>query len=116
MNPNIYWQAVVAKSQIMSDVFVYAVKTTGIYCRSSCSAKTPKRENIEFFQTWHEAETQGYRACKKCHPNSESITVRQHRQMVEACQIIKENNGEIGLVDLAAHFSMSHYFFQRLFK
>ncbi|WP_158076829.1 bifunctional DNA-binding transcriptional regulator/O6-methylguanine-DNA methyltransferase Ada [Wohlfahrtiimonas populi] len=116
MNPNIYWQAVVAKSQIMSDIFVYAVKTTGIYCRSSCSAKTPKRENVEFFQTWHEAETQGYRACKKCHPSGESIAVRQHRQMIEACELIQANNGELGLVDLAAHFAMSHYFFQRVFK
>lgn len=116
MNQDIYWQAVVAKSQIMSDIFIYAVKTTGIYCRSSCSARTPKRENVEFFQTWQEAESQGYRTCKKCHPNSESIAVRQHRQMIEACQIIKEHNGELGLVDLAAYFSMSHYFFQRLFK
>lgn len=116
MNPNIYWQAVVTKSQIMSDIFVYTVKTTGIYCRSSCSAKTPKRENVEFLQTWQEAEAQGYRACKKCHPNGESIAVRQHRQMIEACELIQANNGELGLVDLAAHFAMSHYFFQRVFK
>jgi methylphosphotriester-DNA--protein-cysteine methyltransferase len=50
--------------------FFTAVRTTGIYCMPSCSARTPKRENVSFFRDAAEAEASGYRACKRCHPNT----------------------------------------------
>jgi AraC family transcriptional regulator of adaptative response/methylated-DNA-[protein]-cysteine methyltransferase len=49
------------------------VKTTGIYCRPSCSARIPKRENVEFFDTGGQATQAGYRACKRCHPDTLSV-------------------------------------------
>ena len=51
-------------------IFFMAVKTTGIFCRPGCRAKTPKRENVEFFSSTHEALEMGYRPCKKCKPMS----------------------------------------------
>lgn len=51
-------------------VFITAVKTTGIYCRPSCPAMTPKRHNVEFFVTAAAAQQHGYRACKRCRPDA----------------------------------------------
>src|SRR5688572_6383232 len=50
--------------------FVTAVRTTGIYCRPSCPAVTPKRQNVEFFPTAAAAQQRGYRACKRCRPDA----------------------------------------------
>src|SRR3990172_7044854 len=60
-------RAFYAQDASYDGVFLVAVKTTGIFCRPSCSAK-PKRENVEFFQTVREAIFAGYRPCKRCHP------------------------------------------------
>lgn len=49
-------------------VFYAGVRTTGIFCRPSCSARKPKPENIEFFRTARDAMFAGYRACRRCHP------------------------------------------------
>lgn len=49
--------------------FFTAVRTTGIYCRPSCAARTPRRENVTFFEDRREAVAAGYRACKRCHPD-----------------------------------------------
>lgn len=50
--------------------FVYAVRTTGIYCRSGCASRRPRPHNVEFFASSIDAERSGYRACKRCHPRS----------------------------------------------
>lgn len=50
-------------------VFYTAVKTTGIYCRPSCKAKKPKKENVTFYPTPKEAEDAGFRPCKRCQPD-----------------------------------------------
>jgi AraC family transcriptional regulator, regulatory protein of adaptative response / methylated-DNA-[protein]-cysteine methyltransferase len=62
------YQAVVDRDASFEGVFVTAVKTTGIFCRPGCTAKTPRRENVEFFGTPAEALHAGYRACKRCTP------------------------------------------------
>ena len=50
--------------------FIVAVKTTGIYCRPSCPAITPKRKNVEFHHTAASAQHSGFRACKRCRPDA----------------------------------------------
>ncbi|RCS46293.1 methylated-DNA--[protein]-cysteine S-methyltransferase [Bremerella cremea] len=62
------YQAIVQRDVRLEGVFVVAVKTTGIFCRPGCKAKTPKRENVEFFATAAEALAAGYRACRRCRP------------------------------------------------
>ena len=64
------WQAVLSKDRRYDGKFVYAAVTTGIYCRPSCPARTPRRRNTLIFWSVAEAELQGYVACVRCHPNS----------------------------------------------
>src|SRR5450755_3101404 len=64
------WQAVLERDSSQDGKFVFAVSSTGIYCRPSCSAKRPRRENIQFFRKPEEAEAAGYRACLRCRPKT----------------------------------------------
>lgn len=63
-----YYQAMFVKDENFEGVFFTAVKTTGIFCRPTCRARKPKKENVEFFATTGEAILKGYRACKICRP------------------------------------------------
>ncbi len=60
------FNAVISNDESYDTVFIYAVKSTGIYCRPSCKSKAPKVENIEFYETADEAIKAGYRPCKRC--------------------------------------------------
>jgi AraC family transcriptional regulator of adaptative response/methylated-DNA-[protein]-cysteine methyltransferase len=62
------WQAVLARDAARDGAFVYAVATTGIYCRPSCPSRRPKPENVRFHASAEDAETAGFRACKRCRP------------------------------------------------
>jgi DNA-3-methyladenine glycosylase II len=64
-------------------LFLTGVKTTGIYCLPSCSAKTPKRENVEFFNQAIEAEAAGYRPCKRCFPNVFGVHWKDGKKDIE---------------------------------
>ncbi len=60
------YEAVIQNDENYDNMFFYAVKSTGIYCRPSCKSKAPKAENVVFFKTSKEAVEAGYRACKRC--------------------------------------------------
>lgn len=62
------YKAIVEKDVSFEGTFITAVKTTGIFCRPTCTARKPKIENVEFFKSTHEAILKGYRPCKVCHP------------------------------------------------
>src|SRR5258706_2717938 len=66
-NPEL-WNAVLARDASRDGSFVFAVRSTGIYCRPSCPARRPKREQVRFFQLPEAAEQAGFRACLRCHP------------------------------------------------
>ena len=66
------WQAVIDNDKRADDLFVYAVRSTGIYCRPSCSSRNPSKHNAEFFEDADQAEKAGYRPCKRCTPRSVS--------------------------------------------
>lgn len=68
LTDDIMYQAIVSKDTSFEGVFFTAVKTTGIFCRPSCTARKPKRENVEFFRTVKECILKGYRPCKICKP------------------------------------------------
>ncbi|GLC81154.1 bifunctional transcriptional activator/DNA repair enzyme AdaA [Lacrimispora brassicae] len=63
------WKAALACDEAYDGRFCYGVKTTGIFCRPSCKSKSPKRENIEFFDTAEQARESGLRPCKRCRPD-----------------------------------------------
>ena len=68
MSPTERWQAVMARDRRYDGAFVYAVRSTGIYCRPSCASRRPRRTQVTFFPIPEAAEQGGFRACRRCHP------------------------------------------------
>ena len=64
-----YWEAVCRRDKKYEGAFVYAVRSTGIYCRPSCPSRRPRREHVQFFGSPAGAEQAGYRACRRCQPD-----------------------------------------------
>src|SRR5437899_70240 len=67
------WSAVERRDRAADGTFVYSVRTTGVYCRPSCAARLPRRENVAFHQTCTDAERAGFRPCKRCRPNASTL-------------------------------------------
>ncbi|WP_370123624.1 AlkA N-terminal domain-containing protein [Streptacidiphilus sp. MAP12-33] len=70
MHEDACYRAVSSKDARLDGVFYTAVRTTGIYCRPSCPARTPKRENVDFYPTAAAAQAAGFRACRRCRPEA----------------------------------------------
>lgn len=110
------WKAVKGNNSDADGTFFYAVITTGIYCRPSCSSKLPNRDNVEFFISCDDAESAGYRACKKCRPSAMSKDKEIEQKIIHACRAIEESESSIKLGVLANQVNLSPYHFHRLFK
>lgn len=67
-DPDMLYTALLNRDAAFEGIFIVGVKTTGVFCRPTCSARKPKRENVEFFGSAHEALLHGYRPCKICTP------------------------------------------------
>lgn len=93
--------------------FVGAVKTTGIYCKPSCPARRPLRENVEFFWTPAEARAAGYRACKRCLPDDVG---RDAEGVAKALALIAASDERISLGDMASAAGYAPHHFHRVFK
>ena len=106
------WRAVLARDRSFDGHFVTGVLTTGIYCRPSCAARHPKRENVRFLADGAAARAVGLRACKRCSPDDVS---RDERAVLAAIAAIKAAEQPLALAGLAqdAGYSMAH--FQRVF-
>jgi AraC family transcriptional regulator of adaptative response/methylated-DNA-[protein]-cysteine methyltransferase len=110
------WTRMLARDSGADGSFVYSVKSTGVYCRPSCAARTPNPRNVAFHDGPAAAEAAGFRACKRCRPNEESRASR-HAALVEAaCRRIETAEEALSLGELAAAAGMSPYHFHRLFK
>src|SRR3989442_3554242 len=68
MSPTERWEAVMARDRRFDGAFVYAVRSTGIYCRPSCASRRPRRAQVMFFPIPEAPEREGFRACRRCHP------------------------------------------------
>ncbi|MGH6646504.1 bifunctional DNA-binding transcriptional regulator/O6-methylguanine-DNA methyltransferase Ada [Aquabacterium sp.] len=110
------WGAVLAKDSRRDGDFVFAVKTTGIYCRPSCPARPAKRQNVEFFDTTAEAAQAGFRACKRCKPDGLSQEAQRQQLVLQACQAIEQSESGLSLDELAARVGMSPHHVHRVFK
>ncbi|HTI03844.1 MAG TPA: bifunctional DNA-binding transcriptional regulator/O6-methylguanine-DNA methyltransferase Ada [Gemmatimonadales bacterium] len=82
------WQAVLARDRRFDGAFVYAVRSTGIYCRPSCASRRPRRTQVTFFPIAEAAEREGYRACKRCHPAAAAGSDPTVALVREACRRI----------------------------
>ncbi|HEV2120422.1 MAG TPA: bifunctional DNA-binding transcriptional regulator/O6-methylguanine-DNA methyltransferase Ada [Candidatus Bathyarchaeia archaeon] len=110
------WAAVLSRNASYDGAFVFGVRTTGIYCRPSCPAKRPKRENAVFFAGPVEAERSGFRACRRCNPK-DAARLSGDRWVYEVCAFIDANLGKrLTLSTLAAQAKLSPFYFQRTFK
>lgn len=96
--------------------FVIAVKTTGIYCRTRCPARPPKRENIEFFDDVAAARRAGYRACLRCKPDEPPQTRRIAEMITKACRRLEREETIPSVSALARESGFSEGRFHRLFK
>lgn len=110
------WRAVCANDRRADGCFVYAVRTTGIYCRPGCVSRQPRRSNVVFFDTGTAAAEAGYRPCKRCLPNGRSRADRHRELVVRACRRIDSEPGRASLADLAAAAGLSPGHFHRLFR
>lgn len=109
------WQAVLARDGRHNGRFVYAVSSTGIYCRPSCPSRHPRRERVRFFAGPDEAERAGFRACKRCTPRAALSPEVETVQCI--CRFIEsEPDGPITLAALGAQAGLSPFHLQRLFK
>lgn len=107
------WQAVRARDRSFDGRFVTGVHSTGIYCRPSCAARHPRRENVRFYATVAEAEAAGLRACKRCLP---ADIARDEVAVAQALALLREGEEAVTLDQLAQETGYSPTHFQRVFK
>jgi AraC family transcriptional regulator of adaptative response/methylated-DNA-[protein]-cysteine methyltransferase len=110
------WDAVVRRDRAADGAFLYAVTTTGIYCRPGCSSRLPNRDNVRFFDTYVAAEQAGYRPCKRCAPPKPHGFDAYHDAVVAACERINAAEKAPSLQELARDAGISASHFQRVFK
>ena len=113
LDPEAAWRAFEARDRHSDGRFVGAVKTTGIYCKPSCPARHPKRENVDFYRTPEEARAAGFRACLRCKPDEVG---RDRVAVARAVALIEAAEDTLGLDDLAAQVGYAPHHFHRLFK
>lgn len=110
------WAAVLGRDAKMDAGFFYSVRTTGIYCRPSCGARTPRPENVAFHATTAEAELAGFRPCRRCRPDLPPLAERQASLVAELCRRIDAAESPPSLQELADHAGLSLHHLHRLFK
>ncbi len=110
------WSAIQARDEQADGHFVYGVRTTGVYCRPSSSARLPKRENVEFFDTEREAKAAGYRASQRASGDRTALAAQHAAAVAKACRLIEQAETPPNLDELAEKVGMSPFHFHRVFK
>lgn len=111
------WQAVVAKDARFDGQFVFAVSSTGVYCRPSCPSRRAHRERVKFFELPEAAEQAGFRACLRCQPRRARIMDPQVELVQRVCRLLNSNESEsLKLAELATQAGVSQFHLQRTFK
>jgi AraC family transcriptional regulator of adaptative response/methylated-DNA-[protein]-cysteine methyltransferase len=110
------WEAVKRRDRAADGAFYYSVRTTGVYCRPSCGARLPRRENVAFHQDPAAAERAGFRPCKRCRPTEVPLAERQAAAVAQACRLIERADELPSLAALARGAGMSRFHFHRVFK
>src|SRR6266498_5816929 len=115
-NPDL-WNAVLSRDTSQDGSFVFAVRSTGIYCRPSCPARRPRREQVSFFQLPEAAEEAGFRPCRRCHPRRVPTVDPQIELVRRICHAIDEHDEEpLTLKTLSLETGVSPHHLQRTFK
>lgn len=116
-SPDSWWQAVQTKNTRLDGSFVFAVKSTGIYCRPSCPSRLPKRDSVTFFRDSEAAEKAGFRACLRCRPNDKAQSDPQAVLVQRVCRFLELSHEEMPtLARMGEEFGVSPFHLQRTFK
>jgi len=110
------WNAVLRKDRAANGSFVYAVRTTGVYCRPSCGARRPKRENVVFFATAEHAQRAGFRACMRCNPDAMDSGTSHALAVERVCRLLEASDQPMSLEHMALEANLSPHHFHRVFK
>jgi AraC family transcriptional regulator of adaptative response/methylated-DNA-[protein]-cysteine methyltransferase len=110
------WQAVIDRNRAADGAFFFSVRTTGVYCRPSCGARLPRRENVAFHASPADAEAAGFRACLRCKPNLDRSEDTQAKAVARACSAIEAAEEPPTLETLAKMVGQSPWHFHRVFK
>ena len=109
------WNAVTSRDARFDDAFVYAVVTTGVFCRPTCPSRRPRRENVRFYHSIEDAQRAGFRACRRCRPTEPrregDARVELVRELIDA-----DPERTPTLAELAEAASLSPFHLQRVFR
>jgi AraC family transcriptional regulator, regulatory protein of adaptative response / methylated-DNA-[protein]-cysteine methyltransferase len=119
------WNAVQSRDQTSDGAFVYAVRSTGIYCRPSCPSRKPRREQVVFFPIPEAAEQQGFRACQRCRPRTVNLRDPRTASVASVCREIDarvraeeggDNEARLTLSSLSKAVGMAPNQLERAFR
>jgi AraC family transcriptional regulator of adaptative response/methylated-DNA-[protein]-cysteine methyltransferase len=110
------WTAVRARDAGADGRFFYSVASTGVYCRPSCGARTPRPENVSFHASRTDAEAAGFRPCKRCRPDLPPLAERQAAMVAALCRQIDDADTLPSLDALAAAAGCSRFHLLRVFR
>jgi len=108
------WQAVQTRDRQYNGIFFCGVRSTGVYCRPTCSSRRPRRKQVVFFASCDEAEAAGFRPCKRCLPRQ--VEEPGVAIISRACQLIEASETPLSLNALSEQLSVSPFHLHRLFK
>src|SRR5512142_1546873 len=110
IGPQEFWQAVLQRDRRFQHLFVYAVRSTGVYCRPTCASRRPRREQVSFFAGPEAAERAGFRACRRCRPQENAFHDPQAALVQRVCRYIDSHIEEpVNLTLLAREAGLSPF-------
>ena len=110
------WIAVETRNADVAGSFVFAVRTTGVYCRPGCRSRRPLRRNVEYFSTGAAAQRAGYRACARCSPDTQVRVDALRSAVIAACREIEETGGDVKIADISSRVGFSDGHLRRGFR
>jgi AraC family transcriptional regulator of adaptative response/methylated-DNA-[protein]-cysteine methyltransferase len=110
------WARVVARDRAADGHFWYSVATTRIYCRPSCPSRTANPKNVTLHDTLAAAQATGFRPCRRCTPDGDSLEAENAALVATACRLIEQREQPPSLAELAEAVGRSASYFHRLFK
>ncbi len=110
------WEAVLRRDRGLDGRFVYAVRSTGVFCRPSCASRRPRRENVVFYATPDDAARAGFRPCRRCRPASESGTATERAVQRALAYLEAHVEERVTLEQLGREVGVSPFHLQRTFR
>ena len=110
------WARIVTRDRTADGQFWYSVTTTGVYCRPSCPSRKANPKNVQLHNSLNAAKATGFRPCKRCNPDGQSIDTENAAIVARACRLIEDSEEEPSLNALADGVGRSASYFHRLFK